>query len=462
MSLFLCGRVSLLENLTLSLLKQTSYRFTRRAVLKTLPLPFVMMMHRAVANERNLYERYISAWTTLASGQSVPRKEIEELLDSSDNVPDPVDLGSFSAAKPHLDVLFDALRKHIAQILDPSAKGLPALEDRGQVFAWTWSYVGRAAIILWKATGQERFRTLFVDAARQIMALRDDRTGRKDEVQDRVVRSWGSPWPVHGVTRRITDVTVTGLVSLPIASFANELYSTDPLADEFGSYCHDLTAGLWEFDRYFLTLPDGRNGYYRSWLDPKSFEAQNHVHALAAAGVEIYRVTNDRGIHDRLSLLWGGFKRVTNIDDMGAATWAYFPDPSLTQEIVPEAFWKAAVTLEFPLACQHANILVSDKDMRAFGRIYTKNVLLSDETYNILIGLRDPASTYRWDGPLASPDVQSLMPFIFRGLWFSDHEPSLTKRLTDLLKRHPLKFSNGLLTSPFGLMTRAFLWAGAA
>jgi hypothetical protein len=438
-------------------------KHTRREILAGLALPALTKAAPAAMVESRPFERYAAVWSALASGRTMARSEIEALVDNPDDLRENgLDLGHFSAAIPHVDVLYDAIALQIASVLDPSAAGLPALEDRGQVFAWSWSYTARAAIILWKATGQERFRTLFVDSARRIMALRDDRTGRRDEVQGRVVRSWGAPWPVHGETKRITDVTVTGLVSLPILTFANELARNDPLADEFSAYGHDLLQGFWEFDRYFAVLYGGRSGYYRSWLEPETFEAQNHVHALAAAGAEMYRLTHDRDLLTRVEMLWNGFKRGITLDDKGAAFWAYIPEPFSTQKVAPEAFWKAAVTLEFPLACRNAGILVSDQDMKAFARTYSENVLLSDETYNILIGLRDPGSTYRWDAPLAKPEFESLMPFIYRGLWFSGFEPSLTPRLTGLLRHHPLKFPDGLLRAPFGLLTRARLWPNAS
>lgn len=435
---------------------------TRREILAALVMPALMPAGAAVA-QSSPYVRYAVAWSALASGQAIARSEAEALVADPHELGEiAIDLGRFSAATPHLDVLYDAIALQIASVLDPSAAGLPALEDRGQVFAWSWSYTGRAAITLWKSTGQERFRTLFVDSARRIMALRDDRTGRKDEVQGRIVRSWGAPWPVHGETKRITDVTVTGLISLPIATFANELARNDPLADEFGAYVHDLLQGFWEFDRYFAVLYGGKSGLYRSWLEPETFEAQNHVHALAAAGAEIYRLVGDKDVLGRLEMLWNGFKRGIVLDDRGAAFWAYIPEPFSAAKVAPEAFWKAAVTLEFPVACRNAGILVSDEDMNAFARTYSENVLLSDDTYNILIGLRDPSFTYRWDASLAKPELESLMPFIYRGLWFAGYEPSLAPRLTGLLRNHPLRFPDGLLRTPFGLLTRARFWPHAS
>jgi hypothetical protein len=432
---------------------------TRRHVLAASVALALAGTGHAMAQNTSL-NRYMAAWKALAGGEAVDRREIEALVDDPAGMADgPIDLGRFSAARPHLDVLYDAVALQIGNVLDPQAEGLPAIEDRGQVFAWSWSYTGRAAILLWTVSGQERFRTLFVDAARRIMALRDDRTGRKDEVAGRVVKSWGAPWPVHGETKRITDVTVTGLVSLPIAVFANTLAPGDPLVDEFATHARDLSQGFWEFDHLFAVMRDGREGYYRSWLSPETFEAQNHAHALAAAGTEIYRITGDRDLLTRLELLWNGFKRVTVRDERGAAVWAYIPDPFAKRPAVPEAFWKAAVTLEFPLACQRAGILVSETEMAAFARTYAENVLLSDETYNDLIGLHDPASTHRWDAPPASAELESLLPFIHRGLWFAAYEPSLKPRLSGLLRRFPHRFPNGLLLSPFGLLARAALWA---
>jgi len=432
---------------------------SRRHVLAVVAALALAGTGRAMAQNSPL-NRYMATWNALAGGEVVGHREIAALVDDPAAMADgPVDLGRFSGARPHLDVLYDAIALQIHNVLDPQAKGLPAIEDRGQVLAWSWSYTGRAAILLWTVSGQERFRTLFVDAARRIMALRDDRTGRKDEVAGRVVKSWGAPWPVHGATKRITDVTVTGLVSLPIAVFANALPRNDPLADEFAAHIHDLSQGLWEFDHLFAVMKGGREGYYRSWLSPQTFEAQNHVHAFAAAGTEIYRVTGDRKLMGRLELLWNGFRRVSIQDERGAAYWAYIPDPFSKRPATPEAFWKAAVTLEFPLACQRAGILVSEADMAAFARIYSENVLLSDETYNDLIGLRGPASTHRWDALPASAELESLLPFIHRGLWFATYEPSLKPRLTSLLRRFPHRFPNGLLASPFGLLARAALWA---
>ena len=103
------------------------------------------------------------------------------------------------------------LARRLAALVEPEGYDIP-IELRGQLLAWNWTYLGRAAFYHLKATHDDRFRDIFVRTARAVMAQRDDRLEEIDELQARVVKSWGSMWPIGGKQKRITDVTVTGLV----------------------------------------------------------------------------------------------------------------------------------------------------------------------------------------------------------------------------------------------------------
>jgi hypothetical protein len=354
------------------------------------------------------------------------------------------------------------LAERLVALIEPGGSTVP-VGLRGQIYAWSWTYLGRAAIYHWQATGHEPFRDMFVRAARAIMAQRDDRLGKTDELQDRVVKSWGAPWPVDGREKRITDVTTTGLVSLPIVFFANTLESSDPLYPEFARYVEELKEGLFEYDHLYNVIPILGAGYYRSAVDPKELEALNHVLALGATTAEVYRFTRDERVLKRVEQLWRYFKRAIYVDRDGAASWAYIPNLYLPRWGTAEAFWKSAVCHEFPLSCWRAEICAEREDMVSFARQFTVDVLESDTRINVRTRDRRPRLSLHLDEPQTiDPQVKSLLPFVLKGLWYGDFEPTLAPRLQHYVKSFPHLFPDGLTEGiPIAAMARAYArWKG--
>jgi hypothetical protein len=79
----------------------------------------------------------------------------------------------------------------------------------------------------------------------------------------------------------VTDVTVTGLITLPILQFANLLQPSDPELSEFEGYVADIGPSMWEYERFYHFLPDDGAGYYVNMGDPNVVEPISHYAALA-------------------------------------------------------------------------------------------------------------------------------------------------------------------------------------
>jgi len=67
----------------------------------------------------------------------------------------------------------------------------PAREQPG-VYAWGEAHLQYAYSLQFEATGDPRYLDVLVSRFRRLLALRDDRVGRRDELRGRVMPAWGS------------------------------------------------------------------------------------------------------------------------------------------------------------------------------------------------------------------------------------------------------------------------------
>jgi hypothetical protein len=406
--------------------------------------------------------RYISLWQQLSRDELPTVRDLTAVLEDPKQFASRVNRvslwGAFSSSRPHRDVIYSYLAWGLPWLVHPAAAGLPPASDRGQVFAWYWSYWGRAALYMWLATDEGRFKTLFVGAMREVMTLRDDLHGKQCEIQDRVVKSWGALFPIGGTERRVTDSTATGLIALPILLFANTLRKDDPLYEEAAGYVCALSESMWEFDRFYVRLSDQNAGYYRWIGDPTLPDAVSHTNALAAAMVEIYRFTGEKRMLERVEELWAFFRLCITSDSDAVPTWAYMPGPPDFGHNRPaEFFWKSAVAIELPLAMWRAR-LVSEKEMQGFARLFS--VATFANRHSLSLNARDRSVSSTLD--LSRPNSQSMKDygaftnFIVSALELNEFDAVLNLKVAGYLADYPAAFRDGLFSDArIGVLGRA-------
>jgi hypothetical protein len=366
-------------------------------------------------------------------------------------------MGCLYIVHPTSGRFFECCNGLLTFITDPENKTYPPIYDRGQILAWTWSYVGRAVLEMWRATNEDRFRRLFVDTARKVMACRDDRYGKVDTVQNRVVKSWGANFPINGKPERVTDVTVTGLITLPILQFANMLNPGDPDFKEFSGLVTDLGASLWEFERFYRYLPDIDAGYYANMGDEKIVEPISHYAALGAAMVEMTAFTKDERYLERAVRLHNFMRRATFVDSLGGASLPYMPTPDFPRDFIPEAFWKAAVTHELPYALWRNGIVATREEMTGYAKAIATGVFLDPDTLGLLTRFYKTGQFFHlktgWDD--FTHYIRSLVSFAGDAVFLNDFHPGLDETLARYMVNHPKWFENGMMGSAFGSYARA-------
>lgn len=212
----------------------------------------------------------------------------------------------------------------------------------------------------------------------------------------------------------------TGMISYPLAGFARMVGQRRNLRKRYGAraeaYLEAVRAALHAHDHEWVT--DGDLGYYR-WLKgtPLWYDGNpcplNYTTAMGRAWLELSRATRDPAdaeYADRIAhTVLDQFSR----DDGDAAVWHYWPtfapiwsgyeatgnpetDISLyTPSYAPGVGAKAiedashgAITVDFAGLCHEAGVVVSDDDMAALARTYTRNLATTDPDGTPTIFLR--------------------------------------------------------------------------
>jgi hypothetical protein len=438
---------------------------SRRTFLAGLGAQTILSFVPARAFEQGAFAAYKATWLALQKGENVDTQTLVALLAHPDQFRQRIGArgpektwGVFTSCTPHKDVLFDYINNQLDLVLAPDSTSYPPVYDRGQYLGWTWSYHGRALLEMWQATGEQRFRHAFVAAARKVMAYRDDRFGQIDTIQRRAVRSWGANFPINGRPERVTDVTVTGLITLPILQFANLLKPSDPELSEFEGYVADIGPSMWEYERFYHFLPDDGAGYYVNMGDPNVVEPISHYAALGAALTEIYAFTGNAGYLERAAKLFAFMRKATFTDELGGASLPYMPTPDFPRDFIPEAFWKAAVTHELPLALWRHKIIVTRAEMEGYAKAIRTGVFLDPDTLGPLTRYYRTGQFFHlktgWDD--WDPYIHTLINFVGDSIMFHEFDPTIDTALAEYLIDYPRWFGTGMLEGAYGPYVKAY------
>lgn len=441
---------------------------TRRNVLRSLCAPALAswagldapspgLTYAALDESGSAYRRYVRVWSAYATGQAVDEAEALRLLEEPgvfgerrERHPAAQPLGLFASCTPHRDVFHDFLNWGLRWLTarDSPEPNLPPFHERGQAFAWNWSFWGRAALELYEATGERRFLDLLVGAARNVMAARDDQAGLIDVNQNRVVKSWGAVITFGGPRVRGTDITVTGLVSLPILKAANRLAALGEPHEELARMAWALAPSFDEYESFYVDLPERDAGYYRYAFLPQLVEPTNHMCAFGAGLVELSLLTRDARHLEKARKLLNFWRASCVMDGDGALSSPYEQDAAFRKRPRSEFFWKMTVTAELPLALAEHGLVVTEEEMIGIARTYADVVMADPTGLNALTRRADTARPIDFRKPLESetPEWRSYVPMVAAGLFFVDRERRIGQSLLTFLLHYPQWFPSGLFS----------------
>lgn len=239
--------------------------------------------------------------------------------------------------------------------------------------AWGVSYELAALVLMLEHTGEARYAEPFVRLADHVLAVRDDRVGRKDEVRNAILPAWGSTkytkgkpyvWAVH-----------TGMLAEPLARFAAVVRTRTELArfeEAAGRYLKAAQESVAVHDSQFREGPAAGEGYL---VEPFSgLEAPlNMQNALARAWLAIDDATGEPAHRERIERLARFFKnRLRLMND--AYLWEYRP-PLDGAGVGFEDISHAAINVDFACQCYRHNIVFTREDIKRFARTLLTRVL---------------------------------------------------------------------------------------
>jgi hypothetical protein len=449
---------------------------TRRQILGSLCAPALLagftkrpgLAFAGFSQNGSAYQRYLGIWSRYLSGASVDDAEATPLLEHPESFrerreafPEAGAFGVFTSCTPHRDVFYDCLDFSLRWLtaLDNPDPALPPLYNRGQLYSWQWSFWGRAALELYEATGETRFLNLLVGAAHNVMAARDDRHGIVDENQKRVVKSWGSVISFGGPQMRGTDVTATGLITLPILQLANRLAARGELDEEVAGLAQQCAPSFDEYETFYVDLPKFDAGCYRYAFIPQAIDPTNHINAFGAGLVELYAFTQEPRHLERARKLLNFYRGSMVVDQDGAISTPYEQDPEFKKHPKSEWFWKMTVSAELPLALARYGLLVKEVEMIGIARTYADVVMAEPGGINAMTRRSDKARMIDFTKPLDSetPEYRSYVPMVAASLFFVDRERRIGDKLLRYMLHYPQWFTNGLFSGGgVAMLARAY------
>ena len=197
----------------------------------------------------------------------------------------------------------------------------------------------------------------------------------------------------------------------------------------------------------------------------------NHTHAFAAALVKAYQLTDDRKYLDACESIARYFRASCTPEDNGTLSWPYAPVPgTMTHEHAPmdsrkgimthrvggEAFFKAAVTLEFPVAARSAGVCFDDGDVDRLADTFMRNVLQPGDSLNMYISSRKlrPMEEVadKYVAQIALVGAFSLL---------DDIRPEVRRELVRLIGAQPAWFPLGWFSGPASVMALCRLYSNS-
>lgn len=374
---------------------------------------------------------------------------------------DPRLYADFIATRPKSDVLYGCLSARLGTMTQGRLDKAPG--TKGRVYGWGWVYWGRAAVYGYMATRERRYIDIMLDAYERLLNERDDSLAMSDDARGRIVKSWGVQTPESPL--RACEVTATGLALLPVCELL-----LSPAAHELSEACRNrlvstVTECLDEFDQEIIVDEGSRGGYYSSPFDG-SIEAINHSHLLGAALAKTYQITGIEKYRRAADLLSQYFLQSCVLEDNETYSWAYAPVPGRMQHAHPlmssdlrnvnnsvggEAFYKAAVTVELPLAAHRAGIRFSTVDLQRIAGSFLKNVVRNTDDLNVYVSSRKirPAAELA-----AKYGAQYMLICGFAPL--DEVNADARRALVRLFSTHSDWFPNGWFGGPAGIMALAY------
>jgi glycosyltransferase involved in cell wall biosynthesis len=339
--------------------------------------------------------------------------------------------------------------------------------QRGREWAWRWGYWGRALGSLLLLTKEKCYLDLLDFMHDSFVACRDDQLGIIDTRRNKIMKSWGTIITgKYDKGLRTCEVETSGLMILPwIDLLASDTSGIVPyhVRNKWLKTVSDVITSHQEELAFHRESEGG--GYFMSpWFEHK-VEPLNHSHLFGAACALAFKVTGLEFYREIASKLYRFFHFNWRVEQDGMVSWAYNPTESDKKHglfstsygddkhrvlLGPELFYKAAVTIELPVAMYRAGILPNGStDILLISRSIRESIFLDNDEINYYISNKKRHLSRQKAG-MAMP---VLRPHYMCGFeLLGDVDIEVSNRLACVVKNRSDLFPKGWLTGPASVM----------
>jgi hypothetical protein len=246
--------------------------------------------------------------------------------------------------------------------------------------AWGDSYALMAYVAMFEATGEKKHLQFVMDYGDWLIANRDDRQGRRDDVRGRELPAWSTAQYSDGV--RAGWVVHCGMITYPVARAAYLVKRDPELRREHGKKTDEHLRAVAEaalaFDPEWRESKDGAEGWYVGpAVGPKvggqmrDLAGQvlplNQQNALGRAFLALWLGTGEARFKARAEKLGTYLKRSMKLAD-GAWQWSYRGRGADGSEDISHA----AINADFACALYRAGLIFSAEDLKALAGTFRK------------------------------------------------------------------------------------------
>jgi hypothetical protein len=295
---------------------------------------------------------------------------------------------SGGGAPADVELLLNYLRDKLPERIDRARGNC----ERGTIYAWSWSYLARAALEAYDRMRDQRFLDVFVETADAVIDDRDHLHQRMDDYRGRTLPTWGTCGHLDG--KYTSVVTHAGRVAQPLLWFSRIIGEDDTLGIEYrkraAPYTSAAAMALGAFEDDYRRIPAEGLGYYHR-PTRRDVEPLNHAHAAGEAFVLLYALTGKASYRQRVEELGRYFLAATWQGQNGCRQWPYqaLPDSLGSRGQEGEPFWKAQITILFPIAAYEHGLVFDRNLIGEFSCLFHNSVHQGDLIFTSRISAGD-------------------------------------------------------------------------
>lgn len=328
-------------------------------------------------------------------------------------------------------------------------------------YNFTWISDALAAIYAHRVTGDPFFLDWIINTFDQILSFRDCETGAVDDFRKRAMNSWGSyiTLHMHGCRKGwVNEVCTAACMVMPVLVFCHDVKNNPVIGSKYREtavrFLPICQAILEEYSAE-IHYDEASDGAYLVMPHDGEPEPTAHAAPYAASLVALYACTGEDWHLDLAKKFANYFRASISVDDKGVWSWPYRPTPGHIKG--PGAlYFKARVSLIFPIVANSLGYLFSDEDMAKFAETFSTYVLTENGTIYTTISNHERTVV---DGQVMLDYAYKYMSGSLRQIIgyypLALFDPEVGERIERYVAQNEIIFDKDFMSMPLGVESYA-------